>query len=57
MIGMATPLTVQLPPMTGPQLEILAIDAQPETFWSVEGSPRSAKSWGVAFWAWKLAYQ
>lgn len=43
--------------MTGPQIDILSIDEQPETFWDVEGSPRSAKSWGIGFWLWKLAYQ
>lgn len=48
---------VALPPMTGPQVQILRIDERPETFWDVEGSPRSAKSWGVGFWIWKLAYQ
>lgn len=48
---------IALPPMTGPQIDILSIDGRPETFWDVEGSPRSAKSWGVGFWIRKLAYQ
>ena len=48
---------IALPPMTGPQIEILEIDEQPETFWDLEGSPRSAKSWGVGFWIWKLAFK
>ena len=42
--------------MTGPQMQILRIDEQPERCWDVEGSPRSAKSWGIGFWIWKLAY-
>lgn len=48
---------IDLPPSTRPQMEIWAIDERPETFWDVEGSPRSAKSWGVARWIWKLAYK
>lgn len=42
--------------MTGPQIEILQIDERPERCWDVEGAPRSAKSWGIGFWIWKLAY-
>ncbi len=48
---------IDLPPMTGPQVSILRIDERSETFWDVEGSPRAAKSWGVGFLIWKLAYQ
>jgi hypothetical protein len=40
--------------MTGPQVEIL--EAQ-ERIILVEGSPRSAKSWGVAFKIWMLCWQ
>lgn len=43
--------------MTAPQIEILRIDERDERCWDVEGSPRAAKSWGVGFWIWKLAYQ
>ena len=43
--------------MTGPQIEILQIDERPERCWDVEGAARSAKSWGVGFWIWKLAYK
>lgn len=43
--------------MTGPQVQILRIDEEDGRCWDVEGSPRSAKSWGVGFWLWKLAYQ
>ena len=53
----AEPLTLQLPPMTGPQIDILQIDERQERCWDVEGSPRSAKSWGIGFWIWKLAYK
>lgn len=48
---------IALPPMTAPQMRILTIDEQPERCWDVEGSPRSAKSWGIGFWIWKLAYK
>ena len=51
------PERIHLPPMTGPQMEILTIDEQPDRCWDVEGAPRSAKSWGIGFWIWKLAYQ
>jgi hypothetical protein len=51
------PVRLELPPLTGPQIEILQIDQRPERCWDVEGAPRSAKSWGVGFWIWKLAYQ
>lgn len=52
----AEPLQIALPPMTGPQIDILTIDTQPERCHDVEGSPRSAKSWGIGFWLYKLAY-
>jgi hypothetical protein len=48
---------IDLPPMTAPQVDILQIDEQPESWHDVEGSPRSAKSWGVGFLIWKLAYK
>lgn len=38
-------------------MRILSIDEQPERCWDVEGSPRSAKSWGIGFLIWKLAYK
>jgi hypothetical protein len=47
---------IDLPPMTGPQMAILAIDTYPERCIDVEGSPRSAKSWGIGFLIWKLVY-
>jgi hypothetical protein len=50
-------IEIALPPMTGPQVQILTIDEQPERCWDVEGSPRAAKSWGVGFWIWKLAFK
>ena len=50
-------VTLQLPPMTGPQIEILQIDECLERCWDVEGAARSAKSWGIVFWIWKLVYQ
>ena len=43
--------------MTGPQMQILALDECQDTYIDVEGAPRSAKSWGVGFWIRKLAYQ
>lgn len=51
------PERIELPPMTAPQMRILRIDEQDCRYVDVEGSPRSAKSWGVAFWIWKLAYR
>ena len=48
---------IQLPELTGPQMRIWGIDEQPERCWDVEGSPRSAKSWGTAFWIWKLVFR
>ena len=50
-------LTLNLPPMTGPQMDILQIDERPERCWDVEGAARSAKSWGIGFWIWKLVYK
>lgn len=49
-------ITIPLPPVTGPQLQILRIHERSERFWDIEGAPRSAKSWGVGFWIWLLAY-
>ena len=51
-----TTLDVELPPLTGPQMRIVDIHHQPERCHDVEGSPRSAKSWGIGFWMWILAY-
>jgi hypothetical protein len=51
------PAEIELPPSTRPQMAIWAIDEQDATFIDVEGSPRSAKSWGIARWIWKLAYK
>ena len=53
----AEPLSIALPPLTGPQVEIIQIDEQPERCWDVEGAARSAKSWGIGFWIWKLVYK
>lgn len=53
--ALATILT--MPPLTGPQMQIMRIDEQDVRCVDVEGSPRSAKSWGVAFWMWKLCYK
>lgn len=53
----SSPITIELPPLTAPQIEIDGIDERPERCWDVEGAPRSAKSWGVARWIWKLAYK
>lgn len=47
---------IALPPVTGPQLQILRIHEREERFWDVEGAPRSAKSWGAAIWIWLLVY-
>ena len=51
------PVALHLPPLTGPQIDIVQIDERPERCWDVEGAARSAKSWGIGFWIWKLAYQ
>jgi hypothetical protein len=51
------PITIALPPVTGPQLRIMSIDEQPERCWDIEGAPRSAKSWGAGLWFYKLAYR
>lgn len=53
---MTTVAEVELPPLTAPQMAIWRIDESPERCWDVEGSPRSAKSWGIGFWIYKLAY-
>lgn len=47
---------IELPPLTGPQISICRIHERPERCWDIEGAPRSAKSWGVGFWIWLLAY-
>lgn len=52
-----TAVVLTLPPLTHPQIEIYSIDEREERCHDVEGSPRSAKSWGVGFWIWKLAYK
>lgn len=49
-------VTIPLPPLTGPQLRICRMHELPERCWDIEGAPRSAKSWGVGFWIWLLAY-
>jgi hypothetical protein len=49
-------VAIPLPPVTGPQLQILRIHEREERFWDVEGAPRSAKSWGAAIWIWLLVY-
>ena len=51
------PVTLTLPPMTGPQIEIIQLDECAERCIDIEGAPRSAKSWGVAFWIWVLAWK
>jgi hypothetical protein len=53
--ALATVLT--MPPLTGPQMSIMRIDETDCRCVDVEGSPRAAKSWGAAFWIWKLAYR
>ena len=53
----ADTVEVELPPLTGPQMDIVTIDEQPDRCHDVEGSPRSAKSWAIGFWFYKLAYQ
>lgn len=45
---------IELPAMTGPQIAILEAV---ERVVLVEGSPRSAKSWGAGFKIWMLAWQ
>lgn len=53
---MSEPVRLYLPPLTGPQMQIVTIHERPERCVDVEGSPRSAKSWGIAFWIWVLVY-
>lgn len=48
---------VELPELTAPQGDICSIDERPERCWDVEGAARSAKSWGIGFWMWKLVYK
>lgn len=46
-----------LPSLTGPQIAIWQLDELEDVRCvDVEGSPRSAKSWGIGFWMWKLVY-
>jgi hypothetical protein len=54
---MLTSQEIELPPLTGPQMRIVTIDEQEARCVDVEGSPRSAKSWGIGFWIWKLVYK
>lgn len=51
----ATTVDVRLPTFTVPQDQIYNLDLAPERCIDVEGAPRSAKSWGAAFFIWKLA--
>ena len=46
-----------LPALTAPQMAIVSLHERPERCWDIEGAPRSAKSWGVGFWIWQLAYR
>lgn len=48
---------VTLPLLTGPQMRIVRLDEQSARCIDVEGAPRSAKSWGIGFWIWKLVYR
>ena len=50
-------VSIDLPNLSAPQMQICQIDERPERCWDVEGAPRSAKSWGVGFWIWKLAWK
>ena len=50
-------IEIHLPTLTGPQYAIYQIDEQDARCIDVEGSPRSAKSWGIGFWIWKLVYK
>jgi hypothetical protein len=56
-VSQTEPVALNLPPLTGPQIEIVQIDERPERCWDVEGAARSAKSWGIGFWIWVLAYK
>jgi len=57
MAAAALVTVLTMPPLTGPQMQIMRIDEQDVRCVDVEGSPRSAKSWGVGFWLWKLVYR
>lgn len=46
---------LSLPPLTKPQMEIFHLDEAGARCVDIEGSPRSAKSWGAGFLIWKLA--
>lgn len=53
----AEAVQISLPPLTGPQIAIWKLDELDDVRCvDVEGSPRSAKSWGIGFWIWKLVY-
>lgn len=54
---MAESVEIQLPELTGPQMRIVRIDEVDCRCVDVEGSARSAKSWGAVFWIWKLAWK
>jgi hypothetical protein len=49
-------VALRLPRLTYPQIDIFQIDQREERCWDVEGAARSAKSWGIGFWIWKLVY-
>lgn len=51
---MTAPTEIRLPPLTAKQVEILKAD-DPDLL--IEGSPRSAKSWGVFIKIWRLALE
>jgi hypothetical protein len=56
MAAAALAATLLMPPLTGPQMRIVRLDEQRVArAIDIEGSPRSAKSWGAGFFAWKLA--
>ena len=57
MISQPPAIEIHLPTLTGPQYAIYQIDEQDARCIDVEGSPRSAKSWGIGFWIWKLVYK
>ena len=57
MIPTPPAIEIHLPTLTGPQYAIYQIDEREERCIDVEGSPRSAKSWGIGFWIWKLVYK
>lgn len=50
-------VALTLPPLTAPQIEILGLDETGDRCIDIEGAPRSAKSWGVVVWIWKLVWR